>query len=169
MKNLANLTNFINLFIICLIINISPSFQILIKYEIKIPINNGKLSNFFFTMYGRYDVCEKWVPSLFNPILLVSSEVELKYGDIIPKVNHELRYPFLNENKGFTITFFSSVKFGNYRLYLGRPIRSSFYECYFGLSPNKYKFQELREGINPSFSENFSMFKEIFRFREFVI
>ena len=148
MKSLENHTNFISLFIICLIINIPPSFQILNRYEIKIPINKKELSNFFFTINEEDSVCEKWVPSLFNPILLVSSEVELKYGDIIPKVNHELRYPFLNENKGFTITFFSSVKFGNYRLYLGRPIRSIFYECYFGLSSNKYEFQELREGIN---------------------
>ena len=84
-------------------INISPSFQILNRYEIKIPINKKELSNFFFTINEEDSVCEKWVPSLFNPILLVPFEEELVYGDIILEVNHELRYPFLNENKGFKI------------------------------------------------------------------
>ena len=54
MQNLDNLIIFINLFIICLIINISPSFQIINQYEIKIPINKEELSNFFFTVNGIY-------------------------------------------------------------------------------------------------------------------
>ena len=118
MKSLENLANFISLFIICLIINIPPSFQILSRYEIKIPINQNRLSNFFFTMYGEESVCDKWVPSLFNPILLVSYKVDIKYGKEID-VNHVLRYPFIMHNKSFEIILFSSVIFGNYKLYLG--------------------------------------------------
>ena len=44
MKSFENLTNFINLFIICLIINVPPSFQILNRYEIEIPTNKKELS-----------------------------------------------------------------------------------------------------------------------------
>ena len=70
-------------------------------------------------MYGEDSVCDKWVPSLFNPILLVSDEIKIKYGEKIINVYHELRYPFLNHNKRFNIILFSSVIFGNYKLYLG--------------------------------------------------
>ena len=88
MKSLENLENFISLFIICLIINILPSFQILNRYEIKIPINQNVLSNFFFfSMYGKDYICDKWVPSLFNPILLVSYKVDIKYGKEIDVIH----------------------------------------------------------------------------------
>ena len=120
MKSFENFTNFISLFIICLIINVPPSFQILNRYEIEIPINKKELSNFFFTIKGEYNVCEKWVPSLFNPILLVSYVVKLKYGKPIDYDIYELRYPFLNENKRFKFSLYSSVNFGNYQLYLGK-------------------------------------------------
>jgi len=73
-------------------------------------------------MYGEESVCDKWVPSLFNPILLVSDEINIKYikyGEKIINVYHELRYPFLDHNKRFNIILFSSVIFGNYKLYLG--------------------------------------------------
>ena len=148
MKNLENLIIFINLFIICLIINISPSFQIINQYEIKIPINKEELSNFFFTVDDNFEACEKWVPSLLNSILLVSKNTDISSGMFIPEVILEIRYPFLNENELFKLQFFSSVRIGNYNLFLGIPLIAKFNECYFGLSPNTYEFKALKEPFN---------------------
>ena len=171
MKNLGNHTNFINLFIICLIINISPSFQILIKYEIKIPINEGKLSNFFFIVDGKYDVCEKWVPSLLNSILLIPNYYDISTGILIPEVNFEIRYPFLNKNRLFKLQFFKSVIIGNYSLFLGRPLFIQFNECYFGLSPNTNEFNGILEPINNLniLKENNKIKNKIFSFDKWTI
>ena len=170
MKSFENLTNFINLFIICLIINVPPSFQILNRYEIEIPTNKKELSNFFFTIKGEYNVCEKWVPSLFNPILLVSYEINKNYREPIFHDIIDLRYLFLNENKRIKLNLYSSVNLGNYKFYLGKAI-SNFYECYFGLSPNNYECNELREGINNLniLKENNQINKKVFSFNMWTL
>ena len=87
MANFEKIRNFIHLFVICFLINISLSSE-LIQFIMEIPLNQYKLQNFYFRLNFSHveidNICEKWVPSLFSPIFFIPSNIMLRTGNLIP-------------------------------------------------------------------------------------
>jgi hypothetical protein len=91
----------------------------------EIPLNQYKLQNFYFRINFWHvdidEICEKWVPSLFSPIIFIPKWTELKTGNPIPSSIYDIKYPFLNKNKLIQNILYE-IKFPNCSLILGRAL-----------------------------------------------
>ena len=154
--------NQIYLFIICLIIKVTFSIQSFNKYEMKIKINQKELDYFYFEDNGHN--CRIWVPSLFNPILLVPNYIEIRQGDMLSNTC-KIKNALLNDNKIYTIKLFKYINFFNQKanLYLGMPLLIDINHCYFGLSLLPFNCLEGISNLN-LLKKNGQIDKKIFSF-----
>ena len=109
MINIEN-PNKIYLFIICFIIKVAFSKQSFHKYEMKININQDELNNFYFEE-NDYN-CKKWVPSLFNPILLAPRDLNIIKGERIMNIC-KVKDVLLNDNEYYLLEFYTHIYFFN--------------------------------------------------------
>lgn len=131
---MAYILNFFYFFAI-----LSFSKMIYIDYTIQFPIDKSKLESFYII---SSDKCEKWIPSLLSPILLMPKDIE-------PPDWHEkdksldINPIFLSE--GLKIVFSNHNFLEKFTVTLGKPAakRDIINNCYFGLSTRLEGFNSI--------------------------
>lgn len=145
MMNASISKRHIYIFLIYLIINISLSLQKYKKYQIEIAKNQNELSNLYITddSFNQYeDPCTKWIPSLFNPILLIP-KINLKGEKEVIKL-FTLDNPIFYGLKELSLGLFKNSEFLEYKLYSAKEIYpGTVKECYFGISSGLCNYNEL--------------------------
>ena len=173
MINAHYLKRKVYIFLIYVLINISFSFQNSNVIEIGIQINQSQL-DFFYIIDNEFQdsSCNKWIPSLFNPILLVK-KIDLPFeNQITEKKTIELDNPVLYNYDPFTISFYREIKFLKYDMYLAKEYTTGKLEhCYFGLSNGLANYNSLNENeINLNYLRNNKIIDEkIFSFDKWEI
>ena len=84
-------------------------------------------------------ICQKWIPSLFTPVLIVSSNIQTP-DTIIKKINANI--PVLSPKEKFSINIYEYNFLQKYNVLLGKI--QFFYkvdECYLGLSTKNSSFE----------------------------
>ena len=126
-----------------LIITKYLSKQIYQTYPLQIDENEeeGDLN----VMHIRNDdtICQKWVPSLLAPILLISSSQKIPQDYTLIK-SIRIKYPILSTSSLFDTNIYYHSFIGKNEAILGRVLGSSkFSDCYLGLSNKITGFEEL--------------------------
>lgn len=133
MKSL-NIKKKFSLFVILFIINITVSFQDLKIFPIKFNSISNQLDNFFIEL-EKVDEddktkCKKWIPSLSNPLLMVTSDINTTIAKTMDSVN--ILFPVFQEE--IPITFLDEYVFlEKYPLTIGKMRKDTFKYCYLGL------------------------------------
>ena len=160
----------IYIFIIYFIFNISFSFQAIKKYDIYMNINRNDLDNFYFTdeEFNKFESpCNKWIPSIFNPILLTP---KINIDGIPMKEKLDLSIPIFLSSNSISTTLFKDVKFLDYKFYAAKDnLAKKVFKCYFGLSSGLCNYKEIdKENINLN-NLNKDKEKRIFSFDKWTI
>lgn len=136
MINSLNFKNQIYLILLFFILNISLSLQNPLDFEISINTDPSESEGFYIDNNNNDSPCDKWMPSLTIPLLLVprSKDIDGEGG----KIGFFLKNPLLYKNKEFEVTIFEDVAFLKDK-YRGTLVRTKLpnliFSCYFGLSP----------------------------------
>jgi hypothetical protein len=124
-----------DIFFICFIINIFSSIQELKNYQFLMNINE---KGFFIEDKAENRICDIWSPSLFLPLLLISKNIKIDYGEIIENLDSTLKTPFINNNEPFPVEFYKNVPYLNkdFQGKLMTPVLTlvDVKYCYFGIS-----------------------------------
>lgn len=170
MVNVQYLKRKVYIFLIYITINISFSLQISNIFKIGIKINQSELDFFYIYDNEFQEPCKKWIPSTFNPILLVK-KMEIPFSNQI-KEPFELDNPvFFNVNP-FKISLYRKIKFLEYDMYLAKEYLEGKIEyCYFGLSNGLANYNLLSENeINLNYlKDNKIIDEKIFSFDKWEI
>ena len=137
-----------NLFLICILINILSSYQDPTSFTVSIDFNPDSEGLYINTdSEFKLSPCQKWIPALFIPTLLISSSHEVKIGDDIPGDDFYINLPFYNKNEQFKVTLVDNVPFlkQDYNGTLMKALFEEFDQCYFGISPGIYNDEHLEE------------------------
>ena len=150
------------LFLIYFISNISFSFQIPDKYDIVINTQQN-LEDMYIDDKNNNSPCDKWVPSLTTPILIVPSNIHIYKGNEMHS-SFELKNPLFNKNGEFELDLFENVTFleDNYKVFLARSvIPNAISSCYLGLYFGIENYGELTEDqTNLNILKNYKKIKE---------
>ena len=140
MKNNSNLTKYLYLFLISSIINISSAKQI--EFDLLSNITNSSLKP--LQIISKDNICQTYIPSLFNPIPLIKSG---DYNDINPQYYRiSVSNPIINETiYDIYITYLTDSKLTTI---FGMRIDDREDFCYFGLSSGKPSSIELKDYNN---------------------
>ena len=153
-----------------IIINISFSLQKSNIFNISIEINKFQL-DFFYVIDNEFkDPCKKWIPSIFNPILL-SKKIDLPSRNLVIE-NYKLYNPVFYNYNFITISLYKDIKFLDYEMYLAKGFSEGEIEyCYFGLSNGLANYNLLNESeINLNYLKNNGIIdKKIFSFDKWEI
>ena len=139
--------NLILFFIIYALSNILFTEEAYKHYNINIKIEDslGKLyinTNSINQNDEATSICEKWIPSLFFPVLLVDSDKNL--GDPIERPECRVVNPVITAPKYFRVLFYYYKFFGEYNVLLSKEAFSSYVkDCYFGLSSGIVNYSTL--------------------------
>ena len=140
MKNLY-FKKHIYLFLICLILKFSFTIQFYYQYKMEVPINSEELDILYINDIA--DICNKWIPSLFIPILLVNPEIKtggwLEYLEII--------IPSISKYELSILIAYSNITtiFNSYKVFFGKFRFKIIKYCYFGLLNKIGSFKILKE------------------------
>ena len=136
------------LFLICIIINISFSNQ-MIEFEMAMDVNTES-KEFYINKQISESPCTQWTPSLFIPILLIPKNKETSKGDPLEGIVFDLKLPFINNNNIIRVQSYEGVPsiIENYLDILLKSYRSEFSLCYFGLSPGINIYKDLNREHN---------------------
>lgn len=142
------MTKYFNLFLICIIINILFSSQI-IEFEMTLDIDSES-EEFYINSQIQYSPCQKWTPSLFIPTLLVPKNSIINKGTQIDDNYFYINFPFINKNNDFKIIPYEGVPsiIENYDDILLRSYGNEVNLCYFGISPGINIYKELKKEHN---------------------
>lgn len=160
-------------FIILFLLNILFTKEEYETFKINIAIKENELDYLYINDDSTEKDdrgCQKWIPSLFNPILLVHGDYDIKDLENLQK-EIEVYSPYLfNEIKIrlYKLDLFSK----KYNLILGKNFVKLFVkDCYFGLSYNLANYTDFEENdINLNYlkSQN-KITNEIFSFDKWTI
>ena len=160
-------------FIILFLLNILLTKEEYKTFKINISIKENELDNLSINDDSSTDEdrgCEKWIPSLFNPVLLVPGEFVIRGLDDLE-----------NEFEIYSAYLFGEIKVHLYKLELFSKkynlilaknfVKRLVKDCYFGLSYSIANYIELNENqINlKSLMENNKIDNEIFSFDKWTI
>lgn len=131
-----------------ILLNLSFSIQKYDKYNIRINIDQqSDLEPFFINDETNDSTCQQWIPSLFNPILLVP-KIDINGGDV--HTEFEIKNPLYST--AFSVQLFEEVKFLNekYKSFCVKTKWALDYvsKCYLGLSPGLGGYNKLNEDEN---------------------
>ena len=115
--------------------------------------------------------CEKWVPSLLSPILLVGRRIILPNIKEIDRGDIYMHFPVISDET-FLIHLFSMNLYKNFNLTLGKNSKgSSIDKCYFGLSTMFGDFSNIYENDTNLYTlvKNSEINQEIFSFDNWTI
>ena len=168
------LTKNIYSFLMFFIINIKFSNNQFKAFNISMDYSKG-LDFLHINNNDKNDICKRWVPSLFSPILLNkdrnSGEKEINIKSI--KIDIP---PFSLGKEIIEFRLYSSFKFeflDQYKIVLGTEQYSNMLqECYFGLSSKLGEFNILNETSDTSINklyEDKKIGKKIFSFNKWII
>ena len=136
----------IHLFLIYFIVNFAFIELKYKTYNIVGSIIEKEIGN----LYIEYiNVCDKWIPSLLFPILLVPKDINVdNLGETDLKISKN--NIFLVKSDAFQAEVYSlNFLEDQFKVYLGREIWTSYMEnCYFGLSPGIANFTGINENQN---------------------
>ena len=110
-------------------------------YTIQFPINKSDLESFYII---SSDICEKWIPSLLSPILLMPKEKEVpdwhEKGSII-----DINPIFLKDSLKLILSDYFFLN--KYNVTLGKPNtkKDIINDCYFGLSTRLEGFDSINK------------------------
>ena len=135
----------ISLFLFYILINIHFSLQEVKTYKLGVPIGQENLGSLYFTEENFNEPCN-WIPSLFNPILLVKN-MKMKTGKYIENSEFILNNPiFFDQPHGIQVDLYKNVPFSEYNFFLARSTLKTFIDnCYFGLSSRIEDYREINE------------------------
>lgn len=162
-----NMRKYFYFCLICFILNVTNTISIDI-YPIEIPYTSSELDILFIEGKKDKNNCDKWIPSLLNPILLVNSTITL-----IDKLDIQTRItiPFIPNE--FQVELYSFTIMEKYNLITAKERFSSFLNgCYFGLL---HKIGDYSQGIDESMinlnklKKNITIDKRIFSFDKWNI
>ena len=136
------------LFLICIIINISFSNQ-MIEFEMTMDVNSES-KEFYINKQIEKSPCQQWTPSLFNPTLLIPKNNDVTKGTPMQSNDFNIKFPFINQNKIFLVRPYEGVPsiIENYDDILLRTLESRLNLCYFGLSPGINIYKDLNKEHN---------------------
>lgn len=144
---MINTKNNILLFFIYFLINFSFSNSNPYNYEIEINKENSELDYFYINDDNNFSTCNKWIPSLFTPVLLIPRDIEPKVGDNLHS-KFDLINPLFYSNNFFPVDIYDNIPFLKQDFY-GSLVRSKVPDiitsCYLGLSPGIDKYGILSE------------------------
>ena len=156
-------------FYILLLLNILYTKQAFQTFDLIASINNDTLNPLHFEDKSSIKVkrCDYWVPSLFNPILLVHKNCNISGLQFLRESEilfAPITYDLLD------INLYSFNEFQNYDLILGKIVYNKMInECYFGLSySNNTDFNESEINLNKLRKDN-KIDKRIFSFDKWSI
>ena len=163
----TNMKKNFNLVIICIISNLFFSQQAYETYEIIINPDSDSEEFYINDSFGK-SPCQRWIPSLFTPFLLVPKENEIEESSKLFNVKLEIKLPFINDNKFIFYEFYQNIPFLNdkFQSLLMRPIVFQINKCYLGISAsiNGYEnFEEKNTTLN-ILKENKLIDEKIFSF-----
>ena len=137
-----------NLFLVLVIINLLSSYQNPISFTISIDFNSNS-EGLYINNVNEIETspCQKWIPSLFIPTLLISFIHKIPKGDDISGTSFNLNLPFYLKNKIFKVSLIDNVPFlkPEYSGSLMKAVLESFDQCYFGISPGFDNAEHLEE------------------------
>ena len=141
-------------FIICSILNILVAEMKYHTYPVSIDIKNNILGKLYINdttidkdkIQDLSTICLQWVPSLFNPIILVPKRIVIEdmsmdyYRDIKSKIYN----PIISREDGFKPNLYTSKLFNKYDLIYAKELVSNIIsDCYFGLSSGLSNYSQL--------------------------
>ena len=133
------------LFLIYFLINIPFSIQEVKTFMLEIPINQENLECLYFTVENFNEACN-WIPSLFNPILLVKN-MDISKGELIENSEFVINSPiFFDIPHGIQVELFKDFLFSEYKFLLARTtLKNLLDNCYFGLSSRFEEYKGITE------------------------
>lgn len=170
MKNIQYQKRKFYLFLIYIIINISFSLQKSNSFEIGIKTKQSELDYFYVIDNEFEEPCKKWIPSIFNPILL-TKRMDLPSRNLIREI-YELNHPIFYNYDSIVISLYKDIEFLDYKMYLAKGyIEGDIKYCYFGLSNGLANYNLINETeINLNYLKNNKIIDEkIFSFDKWEI
>ena len=139
---------YFNLFLICVIINILFSNQI-IEFDMTLDIDSES-EEFYINSQIENTPCPKWTPSLFIPTLLIPKNYIITKGTSLDENKFYINFPFINKNNDFKIVPYENVPsiIENYDDILLKSVGTEVNLCYFGISPGINIYKELNKEHN---------------------
>ncbi len=156
-----------NLIIICIISNIFFSQQTYETYEITINPNTDS-EEFYINDSFENTLCNRWIPSLFIPFLLVPKEKKIDESLKLFNIKLDIKFPFINDNDLTSFEFYKNIPFlkDKFKSILMRPLIIQINKCYLGISAgiNDYKDFEEKNTTLSILKENKLINEKIFSF-----
>ena len=123
----------INLFLIYLILNITLTSQEYVEYTMKLDITENELNILNIENNKENDPCKNWIPSLFNPILLINKNIDISENQKLDYNSQTIIPIFSTEEIFYYLYSFNFLdKYKDIILAKERYYNHFFY-CYFGL------------------------------------
>ena len=146
MLNTPKLKKNHSILLIFVILNISLSESKLSSYlmEITIVEQDDELPPF---VIKNDDICQKWIPSLLSPILLVDQSRSIDSSlDHLPINNIKSYFKRLNEQT-FSVTFYYFTFLNEFHPILGKATKKVISDCYIGLSSGNCFYNGLEKDL----------------------
>ena len=153
------------------LISISLSIREYKSFDLKILLDKNELEPFYIVGYENDKLCQNWIPSLINPVLLVDPYKNTSDLDFLDK-DFFIFSPFMDKDDQIKVQFLSYSLFNEYYLYMAQskafPLEK---ECYFGLSSGLSQYEYINEThINLNRLGNSIFFpKKVFSFSNWTL
>lgn len=159
-----------NYFLFWILLNLIFTKQDYQKLYLSTSIGNEELNELYFDDISQDKKCEGWVPALFNPILIVGGNVDLR--PLVYYDEDRMSFPIFSIYEQTQITFYHFSFFDKYELDLGKlTFVKKITKCYFGLSmgnANYSKLDESQTNLN-TLKDNNIIHEKIFSFDKWSI
>ena len=129
------------------LLNILFTKQNYLSINLLAEINENDLNAFHFNKFSNDDstICKEWIPSLFNPVLLVPEEVDVK--GLEPLGDDNILCPVLSTSEYFDISLVKYKFYEKYNLIMAKGVYTEIVkECFFGLSTSLHNYTKINEG-----------------------
>jgi len=135
------LVNYSLFWVLLGLISTNQNYQ---KYTLSTSIGNDELKELYFDDTSDAKICHEWIPSLFNPILLVGYNVELN-----PLINYDedkISFPIFSIPEPIQVAYYNFSFLDQYILNLAKiTFNKIVTKCYFGLSIGVANYNKLDE------------------------
>ena len=160
------LINNIYLYLISFFINIKFCLNNYLVFYLQANLSDIEIMHFKNNF--EYDICKEWVPSLFSPIFLVHSDIEIDNLKLYGRI--DINFPPISINEKLRIYIYNYTFFNEYEAILGQErFRDFLAKCYLGLSFNySYGLNESLIFLN-KLKENNQIAKKVFSFDKWNI
>ena len=143
------------------------SFSEYKEYEININLSEDKL-DYFFIKIDDFNICEKWVPSLINPLLLLSYNKNTEGMKGVSSEQYPLNIPAIYQSP-FEINLYFYTELN---LILAKPRFFEDERCFLGLSSNYGDYNDILSDYKillDLLKNNSKIDKKIFSFKKWII